>query len=63
MAALDAVAADRLGMVAPDREHIVAAALRAALAPQHEKLRGQLAAAIAAVVPGDGEAIARIVST
>ena len=50
MAAVDAVAGDGLGVLAPDGEHVVATALRAALAPQDEKRHREVAAAIGAVV-------------
>ena len=50
MAAVDAVAGDGLGVLMPDGEHVVATALRAALAPQDEKRHREVAAAIGAVV-------------
>src|SRR6266446_6547127 len=50
MAAVDGVAGDNFGMVAPDAEHIVAAALGAALAPQHQERHRDAAAAVGPVV-------------
>jgi hypothetical protein len=50
MAALDGVAGDGLGMVAPDAENVVTASLGAALAPQHQQRHRDAPAAVGAVV-------------
>src|SRR6266404_7643499 len=50
MAAGDRLTGDVVGVLAPYRQHVVAAALAAALAPQDEERHGDLAAAIGAVV-------------
>src|SRR6516165_5851538 len=44
------MASDVFPVLTPHGEHIVTAALRAALAPQHAKRHGQLSAAVGAVV-------------
>src|SRR5207249_6893499 len=46
----DGLAADILGVLAPHAEHVEPAALRTALAPQHEQRHRELAAALGAVV-------------
>ena len=50
MAAGDGLSGDVVGVVAPHRQHVVAAALPAALAPQDEKRHRELLAAVGAVV-------------
>jgi hypothetical protein len=50
MAAVDAVAGDDLGAFAPDGEHVVADALRAALAPQDKERHRELVVAVGTVV-------------
>src|SRR6266851_5917387 len=50
MAAGDAMAADVFGVLAPHRQHVVAAALAAALALQRQQRHGELSAAVGAVV-------------
>src|SRR5262249_50624260 len=50
MAAVDGTAGHRLCMVAPDTEDVVAAALGAALPPQHQERHRQTTAAVGAVM-------------
>src|SRR5260370_7222566 len=58
MAAVDRLAADILRVVAPHREHIIAAALPAAPTPQYQERRWDLLCAVGAVMfevdPGAG---------
>src|SRR5215831_11384350 len=50
MATRDGLTDDIFGVIAPDRENVVAAPLRAALTPKHQKRDRQLAATVGAVV-------------